>query len=150
MKWILIVKIIISIITFKLLKKKSFKIIIIVIEFLIPYEKGVLGLSGICPDNVRSFHVSAQFLDICNVRNLSHSGTFSGQFWHARTFLMMFSGHSFFIGITRGSSKQPDDSFVPRLLSKPARNSCDLQVLFLELFYWKCKNQSESILYNGS
>ncbi|CAI2186900.1 13200_t:CDS:2 [Funneliformis geosporum] len=29
--------------------------------------------------------------------------------------------------ITRGSSKQPDSSFVPRLLPKPAQNPCDVQ-----------------------
>ncbi|CAB4439349.1 unnamed protein product [Rhizophagus irregularis] len=29
--------------------------------------------------------------------------------------------------ITRGSSKQPDDSFMPTLLPRPARNPCDLQ-----------------------
>ena len=33
----------------------------------------------------------------------------------------------------RGSSKQSDASFVPKLLPKPAQNPCDAQVLFLGL-----------------
>ncbi|UZO09737.1 uncharacterized protein OCT59_029952 [Rhizophagus irregularis] len=33
--------------------------------------------------------------------------------------------------ITRGSSKQPDDSFVPTLLPKPAPNPCDLLLNYI-------------------